>query len=274
MLAASRNRDFHIHIAWADSGSYGGGPQWRFLPFAEEAAGGFSAVVMSRKRMEPRYRTLGALGRLGREMSFLSIFVGWNSCWSGRNAITQWQSDFLNKQTQSNLYEVRKLFGIATNPPKNNAMWRTVQPLKQILFIQFHCVFVLFWFYLWLAKGLPSTRHSRCRKSICVQHDAGAAQQLCGVWCFRRNDFFFTSCLQLGHSLSPVWMSPDVSFLKAWLGCRDAMSVQGGEWLVNDCHTTIPIRTLLNQGSEDGASWAMLLTLVRVSDTLQMLFLQ
>ena len=65
----------HPLESWADSGSYGGGPQWRFLPFAEEAAGGFSAVVMSRKRMEPRYRTgaLGALGR-GREMSFLSIF--------------------------------------------------------------------------------------------------------------------------------------------------------------------------------------------------------
>ena len=144
MLAASRNRDFHIHIAWADSGSYGGGPQWRFLPFAEEAAGGFSAVVMSRKRMEPRYRTLGALGR-GREMSFLSIF-GQHETVVGavETRFTQWQSDFLNKQTQSNLYEVRKLFWIATNPPKNNAMWRTIQPLKQILFIQFHRVFVLF----------------------------------------------------------------------------------------------------------------------------------
>ena len=184
MLAASRNRDFHIHIAWADSGSYGGGPQWRFLPFAEEAAGGFSAVVMSRKRMEPRYRTLGALGRLGREMSFLSIFVGWNSCWSGRNAITQWQSDFLNKQTQSNLYEVRKLFGIATNPPKKQCNVEDnstpEDPWSRFCSSNF----------TWLAKGLPSTRHSRCRKSICVQHDAGAAQQLCGVWCFRRKDFF------------------------------------------------------------------------------------
>ena len=47
----------------------------------------------------------------------------------------------------------------------------------------------------------------------------------------------------------------------------------GSYWLTTVTQQ-FPSEPCINQGSEDGASWAMLWTLVRVPDTFQMLFVQ